>query len=90
MPAPSAGEGLPLFVENVGQFAPPARFLAESATGYTWLAGDAVWMSVFAEPDPPPARCRVARAAHRPNVAPGRRSPFELRRRKPGRKARPV
>ncbi|NLE76067.1 MAG: hypothetical protein GX605_04865, partial [Chloroflexi bacterium] len=44
--APGATPGSPLFIENVGQFAPGARFQMWGGPGTVWLAEDALWVSV--------------------------------------------
>ena len=45
----------PLFIENVGQFDPEARFHVRGSAGSLWLAQDALWLTVM-EPAPPPER----------------------------------
>jgi hypothetical protein len=44
-----------LFIENVGQFDPAARFLVRGGGATLWLAQDALWLTVM-EPAPPPER----------------------------------
>jgi hypothetical protein len=51
--APS--QGAPLFIENVGQFDPQARFLVRGGGGALWLAQDALWLTLL-EPASPPER----------------------------------
>ena len=41
-----------LFVENVGQFDPSARFQARAGKAVLWLADDALWVTVL-KPNPP-------------------------------------
>lgn len=48
--APATGSG-PLFIENVGQFGPGARFRSSADGATLWLADDALWL--VAEPGPP-------------------------------------
>ncbi len=37
----------PLFIENVGQFAPGARFQMRGGPGTVWLAEDAIWITLL-------------------------------------------
>jgi len=43
----ATAHGAPLLVENVGQFAPGARFALLSGPGMVWLAEDAMWTSAL-------------------------------------------
>jgi hypothetical protein len=46
--APTAASGA-VFIENAGQFAPQARFLAQTPQGRFWVADDGIWF-VAAQP----------------------------------------
>ena len=53
-PAPEAQAGSMLFVENAGQWPDAARFQVWGGTGTTWLAEDAIWITMVAGPHPSP------------------------------------
>jgi hypothetical protein len=61
-----------LFVQNVGQFAPGARFQARGGPGILWLAGDALWITMLepldATPVEPGADLRLMKPAHGVNL----------------------
>jgi hypothetical protein len=55
-PAPGPSPSAVLFIENVGQFDPGARFQVRGAAGSgLWLSGDALWLTLL-EADPAPAQ----------------------------------
>ena len=49
-PAPEAQAGSMLFVENAGQWPDAARFQVWGGPGTMWLAKDAIWITMVAEP----------------------------------------
>ena len=42
-----------VFIENVGQFDPTARFQMRGGAGTMWLAADAIWISLLEAPAGP-------------------------------------
>ena len=51
-PAPEAQAGSMLFVENAGQWPAAARFQVWGGMGTTWLAEDAIWISMSTSSPP--------------------------------------
>ena len=49
-PAPEAQAGSMLFVENAGQWPDDARFQVWGGPSTMWLADDAIWITMVAEP----------------------------------------
>ncbi len=52
----------PLFIENMGQFAEGARFMAHGAGRAFWLADDAVWITLLEPAEERPLNMSVASA----------------------------
>ena len=59
LPPAEQGDGSLLFIENVGQFDPRARFQIQGGLGTVWLAEDALWV-VLTDLTSHPARLRRA------------------------------